>query len=1341
MEQTSKARTPSRCREWERQRRNKFNEAISKLGEVVKEINRADDSSGKDTENVQYPKIEIVQKAILCLTNCAQEKTKLKAEILALHVQLDAVTNKKCITKDASTQVYLSIGKKTQNGKHVKLMMLQKSRANALKEKAVTTNPKVTVSPTVTKNVIINTKKDNKKVAPVTVQNLPKLLPRTIDKKATENTIVVLPAAPYLFPQRSLLFPTAPPAIVLVDPNLQTLNKHTVPIVTRNNGDITKTTMVNILPISAYSRPLSATKTKKNSVKLKKDASKRPNKIVKIVKVTEPEVIEQVTEEKAPNQCNKEKVEKTDSKEKNLNSMQLDKEAAKDNKVPDATIPTSDKEKISSSSKSEIIASTNSNNIVKCLEGKRKDIIETCKTKVETVNVKTSAVPSSTNIEKTTNDIQTPVENSKFNKESSKKEALSEDKDKENKLPAILDTALCDTTVDAGNARLELAEEFLAASPTAAFLMSFPLVSGNRADSPAEEPQSTLQTNNSKDSNNQRRNEIPSQTHYFEKPNNNDAKTKSSTKSHAPTSGPILAKPNDPNKYAGSNLIAKPVESKTTNATTSISTASNENPFLNLSMPSLISTSCTISDSNFGLDFDCNISKSIQNQSSNYVSNGNFFYKSDPFSSVKNTIYSTSSISSSHDFNSLGLYPCAMEKYTSKNKPDYSNVEENLMKIGSSRLTYDIDLGWSHKSFDFVNCTTSSNTFVKDNILTTVSAPYSSTYNPFNPEFHVPLVSNSSKKDIATTSTKTSTSFVDTITSFYSQPTNLWTEDVPFYSNSNVSKSVPHKNQNYLAMENIQTNTHTKASDKHFEAKRTTGIGVDNVLKTTNVTVEPQISEKFTKKSPTKMHINWMTSEIRPMESNCNSGPIESKDSHKSAYSQITQPTKKQDHNESYFPISMHNFVTQPVQEEFQVWPSARPVGPTEISIEPPPINLPTLVGDLALGPHDRKKSADINRALTQDIQNCGNFLSVTQLMNRSSDNMPSRYQVPNIEAPKGNSNKQSSATYFPNDINRKTMASRIENQVPQPFYGFNDAKVGNTYESMGQFSQSKNKTVKPTDKTSKTQKNNYSAESLIRGGGCTQKMQDNGNSKFLMQKYNDFNSQDNSVAQVSHFPPILDYTDNSYASQQFSGTTLYNTTTNTISNSFYSNFMPGSSNIMSTMSSNYTGGPFTSEFIDYNQADCNYTNHKYEELKMRNNPTVFPHDKVPSNYKSSRRESAAKHKLECSKKDSSKKYQSKRAKVQNDSEEWSDPSHVLWQNKAPSKRHANIMSEELTFPNYVGNQMPTQYQPEFFNSHLMPSNVQSVGHNVDRSISFPVTSRANFNLSTIFPEITMKVQ
>lgn len=67
----------SRCREWEKQRRNKFNDAISKLGEAVKAVNKAKDPRSTENENVQYPKIEIVQQAILCLTNCTQERTQL----------------------------------------------------------------------------------------------------------------------------------------------------------------------------------------------------------------------------------------------------------------------------------------------------------------------------------------------------------------------------------------------------------------------------------------------------------------------------------------------------------------------------------------------------------------------------------------------------------------------------------------------------------------------------------------------------------------------------------------------------------------------------------------------------------------------------------------------------------------------------------------------------------------------------------------------------------------------------------------------------------------------------------------------------------------------------------------------------------------------------------------------------------------------------------------------------------------------------------------------------------------------------------------------------------------
>ncbi|KAM3963484.1 LOW QUALITY PROTEIN: uncharacterized protein ACR2FA_002419 [Aphomia sociella] len=1329
METTSKTRTPSRCREWERQRRNKFNEAISKLGEVVKAINKANETCSHETEDVQYPKIEIIQKAIICLTNCAR-KTQLKAEILALQVKLVDYDNNKPKKIDASTQVILGINKKNQSNKYVKLMMLQKSKRKALKEK-----------PNLTTNVTVKQQ--------TTPQKSPKLLPKSNfnnDKKGPENTIVVLPAAPYIFPQRPLLFPTVPPAFVILDSNLQPLNKPSVPIVNRNNGDITKTTMVNILPISAYSRPLSAiniTKSKKNNVKSKNDVVKKSAKNIKTTpNIVKDSSIDNNSKEKEVKTLNPKENNKIVVDTKVCDKNQISEKGSEINKVSEDlpsknNVQTNDNPELLNSIKKE--GSTNSK--IKQKESELSKIIEPTKINSETVSTtKTTDITSSTvTFEKTTNRIQNSNETDKFTKVASEIETITEDKDKENKLPNILESTLCDNVVDTGNARLELAEEFLAASPTAAFLMSFPLVSGNRADSPAEEPQNTVQS--SIKDNSQRRNDTTSQpVTFYEKISTTDSKIKSTNKSQAtPT---ILNKHIDQQKFIGDNGSSKEahIPCKTTSTAGNLS-VSHENPFLNLSMPSLISTNCTMSDSTFGLDFDCNITKPIPNQSSSYVSNNNIFYKGDPFSTVKSTIYSTSSISSGHEFNTLGLYPCAMEKYTSKNKSDYANVEDNLMKIGSSRLTYDIDLGWSHKGFDFVNCTTSTNTFSKD-ILTTVSAPYSNSYNPFNPEFQLPLVSSSNKKD--TTSSKPNASFTDTITSFYSQPTNIWTDDVPFYTNNNISKSLNTKHQNYLPPENMQTNINLKSSNKHYETKQIAEIGVETSVKSSIMSLPQQVPEKY-KKSPSKMHINWMTSEIRPMANHCISNHTDSKENLKSSYGQLdsSQITKKQDHNESnYFPISMHNFPTQTALEELQIWPSARPVGPTEISIEPPPINLPTLVGDLALGPHDKKKNSDLaSRAIPQtDIQNCSNFLSVTQLMNRSSDNMPSRYQAPNIDPPKM-ATKQST-THFINESNRKAMPSRLDSQI-QPCYNFNDSKTMNSYDSMGHFSQSKLKTNK-SDKSSKSQKNSYSAEALIRGGTCTQKNPDSSTVKFMMptQKYNNFNTpQENSIAQVSHFPPILDYTDNSYTGQQFSGTTLYNTTTNTISNSFYSNFMPGSSNLMS---GNYTTGPFHGEFMDYNQTpECNYANHKYEELKMRNNPAVFhQQDKVPPSYKSSRRESAAKHKLECSKKDSNKKYQSKRAKLNNDVEEWNDPSHLLWQNKAPSKRHTNLMTDELPFPNYVGNQVPAQYQTDFFNSHLMPSSMQSVGHNVDRSLtSLPVTSRANFNLSSIFPEITMKVQ
>ncbi|XP_047988758.1 uncharacterized protein LOC125228298 [Leguminivora glycinivorella] len=1177
--------------------------------------------------------------------------------------------------------------------------MLQKSKRKALKEKQILTT-----------NVTVESQ--SKKIKPK-INHVPppppKILPKTTlnDKKRTENTIVVLPAAPYMFPQRPLFLPAVPPAFLIVDPNIQTLNKPSVPTVNRTGVDTTKTTMVNILPISAYSRPLSATKTKRVNSKSKNDTIKKVKKKPNI-----PKPAKELVKRKQPNNVtDKANLKSNDNppKEKKKEILATDTEVKcpKDpitkmkpsDVVDDTVVPTQKKKEDES-------GVTNNKISINTSKSEEKPNLITIKT-AEKVNLnenqKATAPPVPTNRNEILKEVNISM-----------KSTTVEDKDKENKLPNILDTSLCESGVDAGNARLELAEEFLAASPTAAFLMSFPLVSGNRADSPAEDAPNTIHTN-VKDTNSQITMPPAPNEIYFEKPTaNNDVKTKPLHKQ--PSSTAISEKQTPQNKYLDNNIISKAVAKTSTSVASS--NPSNENPFLSLPTPSLIVT--TTQSDTFGLDFDCSISKSIPSQSSSYVSNSNLFYKSDPFNAVKSSIYSTSSIASGHEFNSLGLYPCAMEKY-SKNKSDYTNVEDNLMKIGSSRLTYDIDLGWSHKGFDFVNCTTNSNTFSKD-ILTTGTAPtYSSSYNPFNPEFHVPLVSASSKKD---SSSKPMASFAETITSFYStpQPTNLWSEDMCFYNNSSTSKTLTNKHQNYLHLEHTQPNASIKpAVTKQYEIKSIPDPSLQNNVKPPNETIRQQLPEKYNKKSPNKMHINWMTSELRPMQNICNPPQSEMKEPHKQPYGLVEHSSKKQDQHEgNYFPIAIHNFATQPTQEDFQVWPSTRPLGTTEISIEPPPINLPTLVGDLALGPHDKKKNADLsNRIGVQpDIQNCGNFLSVTQLMNRSSDNATSRYHGSTTETAKPIAAKQSNAQ-FSTDVNRKPMSSRAEINLPQPCYVFNDPK--HSYENMGQFSQLKSKTNK-SDKTTKAHKNSYSAEALIRSGNCTQKVQDHIGPKFMTpsQKYGDFNtSQDTSVAQVSHFPPILDYSDNSYTGQQFSGTTLYNATTNTISNSFYSNFMSGSANIMT---GSYTSGPFTGEFMDYNQAECNYSNNKYEEFKMRGNP-VFQ-DKVPSNYKSSRRESGTKHKLECSKKES-KKYQNKRAKV-TETEEWSD-ANLFWQNKGQSKKGPNMLPEELSFANYVGNGMAPQYQHELFNSHL-------VNAPADRSLAtFPATSRANFNLSTIF--------
>ncbi|CAH0720733.1 unnamed protein product, partial [Brenthis ino] len=1320
MDQSSanKHRTPSRCREWERQRRMKFNDAISKLGELVKSINKTNSASSEDVDNVQYPKIEIVQKAIICLTNFVQEKTQLKAEILALEIKLEGVEKKKPDRRDVSLQVAIGVNKNSQNSKYVKLLMLQKSKQKNVKEKEI--------------NKISEKKKKNSNIVNKFPPKLPKLLPLSHMKK--ENTIVMLPATPYIFPQRPVIFPQ-PPTFVLVDTNLQPLNKSTtIPIVNRNTNDITKTTMVNVLPISAYSHSLSE-KNKRNTAKprtsVTKRGAKRVNQINKKVdsnksktnkqietKSDENKITDQEREVTPDTQAGNIETDKT-SKARVEKTVTEDSDKKELSSKPDLTVNNVDVEpenKIENSLTEEIHVTDKMINIPKCSESSTVKEMKKIPEPTPQIPVTVEKPITITNSMDATPDKIPPDK------------PIQDYKNKDSKIQNILDPSICENVVDGGNARLELAEEFLAASPTAAFLMSFPLVSGNRADSPAEEPQA----NHAKEIHH--RNETLTQpVSYFEKPNLPQNKNKPNKPDNENNIINPVSKSSDQPKYHNNN---KSIDAKISTSVSSLVT--NENPFLNLPLPSIIPSSCTLADASFTIDFDCSVSKSVTTQVTTYsTTSNNIFYKGDPFNTVKSSIYSTSTISSGHEYNTLSLYPCAMENYSNKNKTDFTNVEDNLMKINNSRLTYDIDLGWSHKGFDFVNCTTSANTFHKDNILTNTSTPFSTAYNPFNPEFHVPLVPSSNKKN----STNKPNAFPEQITTFYNQGTNLWSEDVSsIHTNSNVSKNFISKQQNYFPTEHLHSNINLKTSAaKPFETKQINENATDVGLKPSSVSVPShQLVEKYTKKSPSKMHINWMTSEIRPMQNTCNQSQAELKESIKAPYSQNEQVTKKNIQSDgNYFPINMHHFPSQPNHEELHVWPTTRPAGTTEISMEPPPINLPTLVGDLALGPHDKKKNEALNRTLPHtDLQNCGNFLSVTQLMNRSNENLPLRPNGVVAETQKSISSKQN-ISHALNEGNRKT---RLDNHS-QICYGFSDSKVSHPYENVNHFSQPKAKPNKP-DKSSKSQKNSYSAEALIRGGTtCSQKLHDNSSTKFMMpQKYNDFNiTQDSGVAQVSHFPPILDYTDNSYGSQQFSGTTLYNSTTNTISNSFYSNFMPGSSNLMT---SNYASGPFPTDFVDYNQsAECNnYTNHKYDS-KLRNNAAIYQ-EKESSNYKTSRRETAAKHKLECSKKESSKKYQSKRAKLGNEVDEWNDTSHIFWQNKAQSKKHQNMMSEELAFPNYMGNQMPSQYQPDFFNSHLMQSNIQNVGSNGDRTLSgIPVASRANFNLSALFPEITMKVQ
>lgn len=69
----------SKCREWEKERRNRFNQAISQLGELIKQAmkNIHNNEDNIQDQTTQFPKIEIIQRAIIFIKEYAEEKSQL----------------------------------------------------------------------------------------------------------------------------------------------------------------------------------------------------------------------------------------------------------------------------------------------------------------------------------------------------------------------------------------------------------------------------------------------------------------------------------------------------------------------------------------------------------------------------------------------------------------------------------------------------------------------------------------------------------------------------------------------------------------------------------------------------------------------------------------------------------------------------------------------------------------------------------------------------------------------------------------------------------------------------------------------------------------------------------------------------------------------------------------------------------------------------------------------------------------------------------------------------------------------------------------------------------------
>lgn len=1429
---TRKNRTPSKCRDWERDRRNRFNAAIFRLRALVieNEIQTGDAHDGSGSVP-NLSKIEILQKAILVITELKDQKFKLNGEILSLKVKLEKLeatchevksrSNSKSVNVDETKPSPplkpntrpLEQTKYKGHRKNVNLIATKQDKTLKRNNETNKNNAKTT-PPAIFK------KKHKFKQLRLQKSSLTNILLKSslkfnrkkeVPMSCADKTLVLLPGTPIVMPPRPFILPAQPPTILLLPTGFPQVARNAFPILPRQTHcDVTKTTMVNKLPIPAYSYPLSvAKKHNKTSPIIDKNttaprvvdviqrrflkASRQKqmlpkNKIQKSEankencpsdKSSDTKAVEKEQSiiedrkgggEKEPqvgNEISKEPSEATKSKPK---KDQLDQYLDNNDKTPDDNTLLKSNIDISDEQHQSIVMETSSLNLK---EKKDKEEKNTSRASTETkVAEKENMV----------NSIHKPFEIS--NQEQIQKSVKSTN---------LLESTICENNVDGGNARLELAEEFLAASPTAAFLLAFPLVSGARPDTPSDDPVtsssshvaiSTVSTSTVSVTTSQ-----TSSTNldsFFAKQSNmrsiqKDVKPTQKTSAQYPSHDKI--KVLDDKHLFNDKYTMSSSSKKFTNSTSNSITDFMYPPFTMQPAPSTTSTSYSLSEPVYTMENDPFFHKNIIPPLSQSFINAMHPTKADTNLVLKNNSTNVFSNVGNGDLNNCTNYfPCAVEKYSSKgSKGDFTNMDDvNNMKLGSSRFSYDFDVMLPQKSYEYSNPVTTSSSLAKDFILS-VPSSYTNTnsmaYNPFNTDLHLPYMTNSTttSSNVNKKCSKTLPSFYSDITNLYSQTPTLWSEDITYHNNHIKSNTLP-KGTTWPSLGTEQSSenkllTGAKSDLKHNILPLQKHYG-NTSYRPAVLDVDQLLPEKTNKKSPTKTHVNWMTSELRSLQNhNYDIYHSETKDAkqqctpiNEAQFGDNSQSHKKQDAVENNtLAVAMPSFSSQMIPEEFhqQSWPNTRGTNLADVFVEPPPLNLPTLVGDLALGPQpiglvpERRRSSDklprSTAAQTDILHGNANFFSVSHLVDRTLDNISApRSAVPlPIDNHKPSKTKSDNMFIYPNVSSERAQMIGLNDPNHQPCYYYNnEVKPATVAAPMENYQQNKSKiTQKSTPKSNKT---NYSAEVLMHGvPQNNQKYPElypglklsNSNQKC----FQDMNTTlpDAQFSQVSHFSSILDYAENSFTPQQFTGNALYSTNSNAMTPSFYSNYMPGSSNIMST---NYSGAAgYSTDFVDVPpSSECNFTYPRYDNYKVRNSINCLSDDKYTMEHSkiSIPTRESTKHKLETSKKDLSKKSQSKRSKI--DNENWNlMPENSFWPAKSAAKRNASILPDDIFSTTFPSNHTHPYNMSDIFNSHTVaPMLPIASTSNTRSSVSYTAnSSRANFNLSTIFPEIAKKIQ